>query len=291
MSPFPRLRLTTGEAESAVRGLDAVDVVREALTMPSDATGDESVMSFDAAADELLLYDRVTRQEWRLPASTAVRLWRACLCAAAARAFVAPGVITAGVIGADAMDNASLVLLSRALPGLSHVALYDDEAPGPDGGTRPPRDVPGVRDVRTVRGGDDVVALALMRSAREALLGADLVVLASNATCVAGEWLARGTVLVNATAQDVTDDLHKEVAHLVVDDPRLLSLAPGRRAARMAEPPTRLGQLLGVGAVLRRHRDDTVLVDLYGAGLHQQWFVTRLCRSAHVRGLGRRCGR
>ncbi|MFJ2773184.1 hypothetical protein [Streptomyces sp. NPDC087300] len=282
MSPFPRLRLTTGEAESAVRGLDAVDVVREALTMPSGATGDESVMRFDGAADELLLYDRVTRQEWRLPASTAVRLWRACLCAAAARAFVAPGVITAGVIGADAMDSASLVLLSRALPGLSHVALYDDGAPGQDGGPRPPR---------TVRGGDDEVALALMRSAREALLGADLVVLASNATCVAGEWLARGTVLVNATAQDVTDELHKEVAHLVVDDPRLLSLAPDRRAARMAEPPTRLGQLLGVGAVLRRHRDDTVLVDLYGAGLHQQWFVTRLCRSAHVRGLGRRCGR
>ncbi|ATL31036.1 hypothetical protein [Streptomyces formicae] len=285
MSPFPRLRLTTGEAESAVRGLDAVDVVREALTMPSGATGEESVMRFDAAADELLLYDRVTRQEWRLPASTAVRLWRACLCAAAARAFVAPGVITAGVIGAEAMDNASLVLLSRALPGLSHVALYDDGAPGPDGGTRPPR------SVRGVRGGDDEVALALMRSARDALLGADLVVLASNATCVAGEWLARGTVLVNASAQDVTDDLHKEVAHLVVDDPRLLSLAPGRRAARMTEPPTRLGQLLGVGAVLRRHRDDTVLVDLYGAGLHQQWFVTRLCRSAHVRGLGRRCGR
>ncbi|MFE0174008.1 hypothetical protein ACFWZ2_16970 [Streptomyces sp. NPDC059002] len=282
MSPFPRLRLTTGEAESAVRDLDAVDVVREALTMPSGATGDESVMFFDEAADELLLFDRVTRQEWRLPASTAVRLWRACLCAAAAHAFVAPGVITAGVIGADAMDRASLVLLSRALPGLSHVALYDDAVAGPGDGPRPPR---------TVCGGDDEVALALMRSAKDALIGADLVVLASNATCVAGEWLARGTVLVNATPQDVTDELHKEVAHLVVDDPRLLPLAPGRRAARMAEPPARLGQLLGVGAVLRRHRDDTVLVDLYGAGLHQQWFVTRLCRSAHVRGLGKRCGR
>ncbi|MGO4753344.1 hypothetical protein AB4212_32850, partial [Streptomyces sp. 2MCAF27] len=96
---FTVLNLSSAETEEAVLGLSPEEVVREVLHARKRATAAACSMRIHQFEDSLRLYDRATRYEFALAASDVRRLWQACLCAAAASAFAAPGVITAGMVG------------------------------------------------------------------------------------------------------------------------------------------------------------------------------------------------
>ncbi|MFC4029970.1 hypothetical protein ACFO3J_00635 [Streptomyces polygonati] len=285
MRPAGSVCLTTEDTEDAFDFLDPSAVTRAALALAGRAGGETPpVVRLHLAANELRLSDRPQRQQVILPASDVLRLWTACLCAAAARALTTPGVVTAGIVGPAAADHAYLALLGRMLPDLSHVALYDDRsAPAP--ASRGP--APHAARRAAPRSG---AALSPASGIREALLGADLVILSSQADAVVYEWLSRGAVLVNATGRQLAREIYERADRLVVDDPGLRPAGPGP-ARGPAAPPVDLRDVLSGPVPERRPMDETVLVDLYGVGTYNNRFTVELCRAALALGLGRPCRR
>ncbi|MFI0723586.1 hypothetical protein [Streptomyces sp. NPDC021224] len=266
MRPAGPVRLTAEETEDAFHLLDPAAVTYEALTAAERGGDGTPLLRVRPAADELLLSGRLLSPGVALPASGVLRLWRACLCAAAARALTVPGVVTAGLVGPAAADRAYPALLGRALPDLTHVALYDG------GAVRAPRG-------SAARGAG--AAQTRAADVREALFGADLVILTSHGDTVAYDWLSRGAVLVNATGRRLARTLYERADRLVVDDAR-------QRPARMPAPALAcLGDVLSGPLPVRRPAGETVLVDLYGLGTYNRWFTVELCRAALACGLGR----
>ncbi|GIG62132.1 hypothetical protein Lfu02_65040 [Longispora fulva] len=103
---------------------------------------------------------------------------------AAARVLLPPGVLTAGVLGQVADAATQVRALARGLPSLTHVAWFDPSTGTP---TLPP-DLAGT--LRRLG-----VGVCVADSAREAVLGADLVVLGYPAR-LHPTWLRAGVVLL-----------------------------------------------------------------------------------------------
>ncbi|MGY0234315.1 hypothetical protein [Longispora urticae] len=104
---------------------------------------------------------------------------------AAARALLPPGVHTVGVLGPA--RSTLLRALVRGLPSVTHVAWFD-----PPPGTPPPA----LLDVFRCRG----VGLCVAGHPREAVLGADLVLLAAPVP-LCRTWLLPGAVLVTCPTE------------------------------------------------------------------------------------------
>lgn len=315
----PILQLDTDELLSAVDAIDPVDVLAAELVGKAGAgqgTGmagtvgqpwqDSRLAPWHAGgrADEpgtelVLLEDRRTGSSCVLPAAALTGFRSAALAALAARTFVAPGVVTAAVLGSGVAAQLSLALIARYLPGLSHVAVW---APGDEpGGPLDPRMI----DQLDLTG----VGWSVAPSVAEAVFGATLVV----ATVAAAPWgeigqLPKSAVLVNTTGVDLPDELVDAVDEIYVDDGDLVAGNAHRYFARahLAQPgagpawPSRaqvrphrrveadLADVLTRAHAGRTHVDHVLLVELLSTTVLDARLASLLHRAALEHGLGMR---
>jgi ornithine cyclodeaminase/alanine dehydrogenase-like protein (mu-crystallin family) len=136
---------------------------------------------------------------WLAPALTAL----------AARHLLVPREITASIIGTGPAVGAQLSAISRAVPGISHVAVLARD------GVRPDRQVV---DHCHAAG----IGLSTAATRCEALFGANLVVITAPDRDRRSAPLPRGTVLVNASGEPLPSGLTAAAQRVVVDDHALL---------------------------------------------------------------------
>lgn len=318
----PILRLNTDELLNALDAIDPVDVLVEELVGQSvggtdgppepdyrlspwvadDAAGhghgtENGIEPVGPAAELLLLDDLVAGGRCVMPSSALYVFRTAALATLAARELVAPGVVTAAVLGSGFVAQASLSLIARNLFGLSHVAVC------PDSEDLNIPLAPRVVDQLDLAG----VGWLMTTAVAEAVFGATLIV----ATIGRARWLEigqlpKGAVLINTTGEDLPDDLVDAVDQIYVDDATLIEHNPHRYFARKhLGKPTDTGKstrrassgrspqvVADLTEVLtgahpgRTHVDHILLVELLGARVLDARLAGRLHRAALERGLG-----
>ncbi|GIF96615.1 acyl carrier protein [Catellatospora citrea] len=183
----------------------------------------------------------------------------AVLAALAARHLLGRGVVTASVIGSRDAAQLHTTVLTRHVPGISHLSVYlTDAATGPqhdtsDHDTRPHRDLlhrqPSDRPVFDVQLVEELelagIVLAPAASPAESAFGANLIVITDPVGYAAGDppaamHLAKGALLVNASGQDLPPAVLAQVNQVFVDDLTL--------------PDTTAGHDLTAGSLRRHHR-------------------------------------
>lgn len=236
-----------------------------------------------AAGDLVLLDDREGGGRCLLPSSALCSLRTAAMVALAARELVAPGVITAAVLGFGLVAQDTLLLLERTLTGLSHAAI----CPGEDA---PDRAACHAVIAALDRAG---IGWSLSTAVAESVFGATLVV----ATVVTDPHdLGRppdGTTVINTSGRDLPAPLVAAADQIVVDDLALLRhnahrafvrahLAAGSHQ-RVSVDFTRLLTRTQPG---RSHADDVLLVELLDTRKLDVGLASSLHRAALDLGLG-----
>ncbi|MEU7482294.1 hypothetical protein AB0A63_40445 [Lentzea sp. NPDC042327] len=197
----------------------------------------------DAVVERLMTGAAVTGA---LRSAVAQEHHTAVLTALAARYLLAPGVVTASVVGTGQAVRAQLESLTRSVPDLTHVAVRVLDGAPLD------RDlVDGLH-----RTG---IGLHVAATAAEAVFGANLVVVTSGAGL--DTWpthLPRGALLVNASGGELPAALTGAVDGRFVDDLALLSAAcPQGRPVEADLRQVVTGERAG-----RTGADHVLLVDL-----------------------------
>lgn len=309
----PALQLDIDELLSALEVIDPVDVLIEELISRA-AGGEGQSPTLDgrltpwrrrtpaegAPATELvLLEDLGVGGRCVLPKSVLYTFRTASLVALAARELTVPGVVTGAMLGFDFTAQTSLALITRYLPGLSHVAVCP-KGDGSNGLNGPMQ--PRIIDQLDLSGVDWSVTTAVA----EAVFGATLVVV----TAARVRWsefghLAKGSVLINATGKDLPDHLVDVVDQIYVDDAALIYSNPHRYFARLhmaersADPAwdradfrryrgieADFAQILAGAHAGRTHVDHILLVELLGARELDVPLACALHRAALDYGLG-----
>ncbi len=170
----------------------------------------------------------------------------AVLTALAARYLLAPGVVTASVVGTGQTVRAQLESLARYVPDLTHVAVHMLDG------------APLNRDL-VDRLHQTGIGLCVAATAAEAVFGANLVVVTSGADL--DTWpthLACGALLVNASGGQLPAAMTCAVDGLFVDDLALL------RAACLHSRPVEadLRQVVTGERAGRTGADHVLLIDL-----------------------------
>ncbi len=266
----PILRLNSDELSSALAAINPVDALVDDLVGraaggvdgPADCrlTTWQGDVPVDGEPDLVLLEDRRAGSRCLLPSST-LRVFRAAaLAALAARELVTPGVVTAAVPDVGFPAQVALTLIARHLPGLSHVALCPS-------GDEPGASIdPRVVDQLDLAGVGWLVAADVV----DAVFGATLVVLTAAGT----RWpeigqLTKGAVLVNATGEDLPDELVDAVDQIYVDDCRLIEGNSHRYFARMHMAGSNPGSTTNGRTDGRRYRRVEADLPQVLAGAHQ----------------------
>ncbi|WP_410585860.1 hypothetical protein [Amycolatopsis sp. lyj-23] len=167
-----------------------------------------------------------------------------------ARRLLVPGVVLGGVLGAGLAAQVHIAVLARFLPDVSHVTVCTCT------GLPSTRILPRLLDQLDLSG----IGLSVTDDAREAVLGANLVVAPPGGGGFAGIGLpARGAVLVNSSGHALAAEVAGRVDQVYVDDP-----------ARTARHEYRDAVVAGLGELitahgLRRRADDILLAELAGA--------------------------
>ncbi|MCT2587648.1 hypothetical protein [Actinophytocola gossypii] len=266
-------QLNTDELVSAWTAIDPVRVLAVGLVERSaEREPAGRFHSYARTADAVLFEDLRAGRRCVLPAEALIACHTAALATVAARTLVAPGVVTAAVLGSGPVLPLLLTLLTRHVPGLSHVAVCPAGGPlGPD-----------VLDQLDEAG----IGWSFTDVPAEAALGATLVVAlaADLARQVPGPPTA-GALLVYVAGSDLADDVADSVSQFYVDDAALVDPARrnGRRQRRVEAD---LGRVLRGDHPGRTHVDDVLLVELLGAHRLDGWLAGELHRAALVRGLG-----
>lgn len=281
--PVPHFRrqggvLHLGEADllTAFADLDAVGFADESLRraalnveFPDAASGSRCTGIGGPASGLVLLHDERIGGLCVLPAAGLTVLRAACHTALAARELLVARVATAAVVGAGSAVVAQLTALALSVANLSEVVVCP--ARGHE---------PGWPTGRLARhAAEQGIALSFTRTAQRALLGADLVVLATGATAamcedVDAHLLARGALLVNATGSALPARLARRADQIFVDAP----IAEGGRVS--------LGRLLHGEGPGRLRDDSLVVVDLFGPPVPDVALASRLHEIALRHGLG-----
>lgn len=210
--------------------------------------------------DQALLFGDHSHTGLILPTAGRRAIKAAALTAAAAQLFVEPQVVTVAVLGDGLAARLQIATLAAHVPGVSHVAVHGL------------KQVPAALAERLDAAG---IGLTVTDNARDAVFGANLVVLAGQQG--EGRWtLPSGTVIVNATGQAVP--LEVPVDQVFVDDRRLL--------ASFLPDVADLGQVLAGAHPGRTDPDDVVLVDLLDIETGGLWLTHQLYQSALRQELG-----
>jgi ornithine cyclodeaminase/alanine dehydrogenase-like protein (mu-crystallin family) len=312
------LRLSAEEVLAALQEIDPLELLSEELIGPTAATAGRrpagrfvaepaASASGDAARAGLTaVEDLHTGQICLFPVSSLQMIRSAGLAGLAARQLGAPGVVTAAVFGSGVVSQVQLAVIARHLPNLSHVAVYVADAEFEHIFKRD------LLDQLELAG----IGLSTTADMRQAAFGANVLILAclDMARLEIGQ-VAPGMLVVNATGDDLPDDLIDRVDQLYVDDLGLLEVSQRRQfiklhlasAGRPAEPSLQhregwhrhqagwrdqrriesdLGHVLTGKHPGRTHVDDTLLVELLSCDTVDVTLASRLQQSALKHGLG-----
>lgn len=212
----PTVRLGTHEIWTLLDHVDLVDVVREWLHHPMPWVGD--VTSSEPGL--VRFQDADGGPNGELPVEDLRALRAAALTAFAARLLLAPGAVTAGVLGSRTAAQWHAAVLGRCVPNVCHFALFTGEPAGSiDAHVRDQLDLSGI-------------GLSPVASPVDAVLGATLVVALDEAGGpLDAEHVTRGSVVVTTDDRVVTSDLRECVARRYATDDLLgvlLGECPGR---------------------------------------------------------------
>jgi ornithine cyclodeaminase/alanine dehydrogenase-like protein (mu-crystallin family) len=270
------LQLNTDELTSAWSAINPVHVLSEELVERAEPERGPAgrFHSWPPADDLVLLEDLRAGRRCVLPAETLIDFHTAALMTVAARTLVAPGVVTAAVLGSGSVLQVLLALITRHVSGLSHIAVC------PAGGAHGPFE-PGVVDLLDRAG----VGWSATDVPAEAALGATLVVTMSGPAGVGLGPPAAGALLIGTAESDFSDDVLDSVSQIYVDDLTLVDRA-GRNGRRQRRVEADLGRVLSGAHPGRTHVDDILLVELLGAHRLDVRLASELHRAALVRGLG-----
>ncbi|PRY35769.1 hypothetical protein [Umezawaea tangerina] len=294
----PMLRLSADDLCTAIAGVDPVPVLAaELMAARGDAGAVSGVRWGEARGEFAVLEDTATGERCALPA-VALRAYRAAaLTALAARQLLAPGVVTASVIGSGLAAQLQLMVIARHVPDVSHVAVC---------ALTGDRGLP--VSTRVVDQLDHAgIGLAVTTHVDEAVFGANLVAVTGfDADVMRIDHLAKGAVLVNATGNDLPEHLVDGANQVYVDDPALLDSAGHRHFARR-RPSTEdtvcgarrhdgarrergiesdLGTVLTGAHPGRTRLDHVLLVELLGTTALDLALASLVHRAALVLGLG-----
>ena len=283
----PTLRLSNDDLRRVVGSVDAVEAVAAALIARSGDRRDwihpETGSLTVSDGGEVAEYTPVDGgQRCAMPAA-GLRDYRfAVLAVLAARNVLAPGVVTAAVIGSGPAIELHLAALHTHVPDVSHIALAAGRKPGQ-----------AVLDLLDSAG----IGLTLVSTPADAVFGATLVVLVGSARLTPAR-LARGAVLVNTTGVDLPTALLDGVHEVYVDDPS--GLADSDRVFARPRPARQRGRRQGASAVVtdlgqvlagdhpgRTEPDRVLLVELIGDGAELDAILAgRIHQAAQTAGLG-----
>ncbi|MFV2022385.1 hypothetical protein [Micromonospora sp. LOL_023] len=123
------LQLNTDELVSALHAVDAVDLLAEELRdgvtgESGDDTPDGRIIPLPGPDNLVLLEDQRVGRRCVLPAQTLAASRMAALATIAVRALVAPGAVTAAVLGPGSATSLLLPLILGRAGGLTHVAIF-----------------------------------------------------------------------------------------------------------------------------------------------------------------------
>jgi hypothetical protein len=295
------LRLSVDDVWIALEDIDAVAVVAEELIGRTVGTKIDETCRIgewtgedapDFGAGLVTVKHPSTGVRCVLSASGLRMARSAALTALATRELLVPGGATVAVLGATQAMQFQLALIARCVPDISHVATCVTDV------ARPGLRAQLVEQLE--RGG---IALSLARTVTETVFGANLVVAGEAVLQDLGRIrltdLASGTVLVNATGQDLPPELVDQVGELYVDDLALLAANQDRyfvathleaarhrngSAPRIAAD---LGQLLLDGHFRRVQHDRPVLVELLSGDQLSGPLALQILEAALRRRLGR----
>jgi ornithine cyclodeaminase/alanine dehydrogenase-like protein (mu-crystallin family) len=277
------LQLSDDDVWTALDDVNPVELVANELTgKPADRDGARiprlSPWAGDGAGQELVLLEE---SDTVLPASALRWVRTAALSALAARVLINPGVITAAVLGAGLAVQFELNVVTRWVPGISHVAVLITS-----GAAAVPVELRTL-DLLELAG----ISLSIADCAAAAVFGANLVIVLTGGALehLGPAALTKGAVLVNATDQDLPDELLDRVDGIFLDDIRLLGADPCRTALRRAgRVEADLREVLAGAHRGRSGADDIVLVELLGAGVPDAWIADQIRQVARRRGPGTR---
>ncbi|MFI6323029.1 hypothetical protein ACIBG8_36240 [Nonomuraea sp. NPDC050556] len=257
--------LSEADTRWACGRIDSVEIVRATLTSrsPRPPAGGR-------AGGLIVLVD----PGCVMAATPVAEVRSAAVTVASAQALLCQPVITVGVVGAGEAAVANVELLASTLTGVAGIAVYDPDAELAE------RMRDRTADLLWRHG----VRLSLTESAREAVLGADLVVAALGGAVGAIEhsWLSPGAVVVDLSTDGVLPCVVHEADLLLVDDWSLVTGVLGRMraAGELDAEGAGLGDVLAGAHPGRRDPEAVILVCPYGPAVLDVALATEACRAA-----------
>lgn len=284
------LRLSNDDLRRVVEDVDAVQATATALITRSAGREDLNGLATEGATvhneGDTAIYETPEDGQCCVMPAAGLRDYRlAVLTALATRNLLAPGVVTASVIGSGLALELQLAVLRTHVPNVSHIAVATLGNNPPDQAVLDQLD-------------RDGIGISFVETPADAMFGANLVVLAG-ATRLGTTRLAKGAVFVNATGVDLPAALLDGVHAVFVDDQEGLADSdrtfvrthPGRRrfgrGHRSPSVVADLGRVLAGEHPGRTDHDHVLLVELIGGGTELDPVLAgRIHQAAAAAGLG-----
>ncbi|MDF5753540.1 hypothetical protein [Spongiactinospora sp. TRM90649] len=233
-------------------------------TQPGSATGDDVLIVEDGGVS------------YALPLHALRTVYRACLAAAVVRRLSAPRIATVGLVVLRSWDaSAYLNVFVRRVPEVTHVAVCAGEGQA---------DVPErIRDELFMAG----ATLAAEEDAREALFGANLVVVDGFEDASWLDQVSAGTVIVNVSDDALPANVVKALTMIYgvagANRPPVYRRHYGREMPRFGD----LFEILRSDEPIANRSTDVCVIDLNGVDAISRELTLQIGKTARGLGLGR----
>ncbi len=293
----------TNEANEQVRNLNMPAYVMGSFQMAGtkiiNSNPGNPARGYERASGLTLLYDAITTRVRCLMDSAPISSLRtASVTALAVDLLRGKAIEGLAVIGAGVLAQAHISLLTKRLPMLRQIWLFDLDQERAEALQQRLAPILQAREV----------SLHLAVSAEEAIRQAQLVVPVTTVTqgYIPFAWLQPGTIVVNISLDDVLPDVVFQAIKVVIDDWQLVKSDSRRLLGRMY----RDGQVIGpddslegmpancrkIDAQLgdlalgrktgREHEDDIILVNPFGLAIEDIACATRVYQQALEHNMG-----